>query len=266
MNADSLLRSTFARSVSALLLTATLGTGCVADPGMDEDETTSETESEASTVRKVLLCQQGLSDRTTEWDKGLFELCEAAEAGGLDLIRDGDYAAFGALDQNGAYDALFDYLDANDDGSVNGKDPATNVRLVGFSWGGINVTDIAWYLGHDERIIPARRGVSVMVLLDPYQPQLSQATIPSNVFRVWEYAQSEMSEGDCSSAASLGFGFNGLTPHMTSGSTYCAYYDLDAFKTGVGHCDVPKTARDAALVNLLERKDYAAWNKYEEGC
>jgi hypothetical protein len=266
MNADSLLRSTFTRSVSALVLTAALATGCVADPGMDEDETTSETESEASTVRKVLLCQQGLSDRTTEWDKGLFDLCEAAEAGGLDLIRDGDFPAFGALDQSGAYDALFAYLDSNHDGRVTSADKPTNVRLVGFSWGGINVTDIAWYLGHDDRISPSRRGVSVMVLLDPYQPQLWHATIPSNVFRVWEYAQSEMTEGDCSSAASLGFGFNGLTPRMTSASTYCAYYDLDGFKDDVGHCDVPGTARDAALVNLLERTDYAPWAKYEEGC
>jgi hypothetical protein len=266
MNTRTLLRSTLVRSAVALVFTASLATGCVVEPGVDDEETTEDREMEASTVRRVLLCEQGLSDRVTEWDKGLFDLCEAAEAGGLDLIRDGKYPAFGALDQHGAYDALFDYLDSNDDGLVTGADAPTNVRLVGFSWGGINVTDIAWWLQRDERIIPSRRGVSVMVLLDPYQPHLWHATIPSNVARVWEYAQSNTTEGDCSTTASLGSGFNGLTPRIKGAGSYCAYYDLDRFKGSVGHCDVPVTATKAALVNLLDRKDYGPWAKYEEGC
>ena len=264
MTASSLLQ----RSFAALLVAAGLATGCAADPGMDQDEASEDTEEreDAVTVRRLLLCQQGLSDRTTEWDKGLFDLCKAAEAGGIDLVWDGDYPAFGALDQHGAYAALFDELDSNGDGYVTDEDTLTAVHLVGFSWGGINVTDIAWWLNHDERILPERRLVLVMVLLDPYQPHLWRATIPSNVYRFWEYAQSDTTEGDCSSTVSLGFGFNGLPPRPKSDLADCAYYDLDAFAGAVGHCDVPSVAAEAALVNLLHRVDYAPWADWAEDC
>lgn len=258
-----------ASTASALILVTGLLTGCAPDPGMDDDEasdaSTDVVEADASSAR-VLLCQQGLSDRTTGWDKGLFDLCETAGANGLTLIWDGDYPAFGALDEDGAYDALFAELDTNGDGYVTQADTATAIHLVGFSWGGINVTDIAYWLQYDDRIIPARRGVSVMVLLDPYQPQRWTATIPANVSRVWEYAQSETTAGDCSSDVSLGAGFNGLPPRMKSSRTYCAQYDLDAFAGEVGHCDVPAVARDAALVNLLRRANYAPWKAFKEDC
>jgi hypothetical protein len=149
---------------------------------------------------------------------------------------------------------------------VNSADKPTLVHLVGFSWGGINVTDIAYWLQHDDRIVPARRGVSAMVLLDPYQPQRWRTTIPSNVFRAWEYRQTETTEGDCSTEVSLGWGFNGLLPRAKSETTFCHYYDLDAFAGEVGHCDIPLVAAEAALVNLLERRDYGWWSEYAEEC
>ncbi len=217
-------------------------------------------------VRRVLLCQQGLSDRTMEWDKGLFDLCEAAEAEGFELVWDGDYPAFGALDENGAYEALFDALDENDDGVVASKDSPAEVHLVGFSWGGINVTDLARRLGKDARIASGRRGVFGMVLLDAFQPQISRATIPSNVARAWVYRQTDTTSGDCSSTVSLGFGFNGHRALAKSAKTACREYDLDSFLDGIGHCDVPKAAAEAALVNLLEHEPYEPWADHASAC
>jgi pimeloyl-ACP methyl ester carboxylesterase len=214
----------------------------------------------------VLVCQQGLSDRTMEWDKGLFDICEGAEAAGLDLVWDGDYPAFGALDENGAYDALFDELDENDDGVVNQKDSSAAVHLIGFSWGGINVANIADRLRLDDRILTSRRGVAALVLLDAFQPQISRVTIPSNVSRAWVYRQTDTTSGDCSTYASLGFGFNGHRPKAKSDKTACRQYDLDSFAEDVGHCDVPLVARDAALLNLTERRDYAPWADHATAC
>lgn len=245
---------------------ASITSGCAVEGPATVDEDAAENAPALDKARRVLLCQQGLSDRTTGWDKGLFDLCEAAEQGGLELIRDGDYSAFGALDEDGAYDALFGNLDENDDGVVSGKDTPVAVHLVGFSWGGINVTDIADRLRRDSRITSIRRGVAVMVLLDAFQPQVSRATIPANVSRAWVYRQTDTTEGDCSINASLGFGFNGHRPRAKSEMTFCTHYDLDGFLDDVGHCDVPSVANDAALVNLLDRVDYEPWADHAAEC
>jgi pimeloyl-ACP methyl ester carboxylesterase len=243
-----------------------LTAGCAVEQVPVDGESDDDDSGALGDTRRVLLCQQGLSDRTMEWDKGLFDLCEAAEASGFDLIWDGDYPAFGALDENGAYKALFDALDENNDGFVDGADSPALVHLVGFSWGGINVTDLAKRLGKDSRIATGRRGVSGMVLLDAYQPQAWHATIPANVASAWVYRQTDTTSGDCSSTVSLGFGFNGKSPVAKSEQTSCTDYDLDAFLDGVGHCDVPKTATDAALVNLIEHKDYEPWAGHAAAC
>lgn len=247
-------------------LLVSLAAGCAVEQVPIEGDSGDEERGALGDVRRVLLCQQGLSDRTMEWDKGLFDLCEAAEASGFDLIWDGDYPAFGALDENGAYEALIDELDENDDGVVTSKDSPALVHLVGFSWGGINVTDLAKRLGKDKRVVTGRRGVAGMVLLDAFQPQAWHATIPANVLDAWVYRQTDTTSGDCSSTVSLGIGFNGRSPLAKSDTTSCTDYDLDAFLSGVGHCDVPKIATDAALVNLLEHKDYEPWADYASAC
>ncbi|NUP12283.1 MAG: hypothetical protein HOW73_40070 [Polyangiaceae bacterium] len=252
--------------LAGLSAIASTAGGC-AIQGVDlETETTEADDPALQPPRRVLLCQQGLSDRTTGWDKGLFALCEAAEKEGFTLVRDGDYPAFGALDENGAYAALFDELDENGDGVVDVYDSIGAVHLVGFSWGGINVTDIADRLRKDERILSSRRGVAAMVLLDPYQPTRWRAPVPANVAFAWEYRQSYTSDNDCSHDVSLGLGFNGLTPLAKSAATSCTVYDLDAFAGKVGHCDVPSVATQAALANLLELRDYEPWADYAADC
>jgi pimeloyl-ACP methyl ester carboxylesterase len=251
---------------SGLVLLTLLLSGC--SPGAYEgvDESEDEDAEQVQQTRRVLLCMQGLSDRTTEWDKGLFALCEAVEDQGLELIRDGDFPAFGALDENGAYRALFASLDQNGDGWVDEDDPFTLVHLVGFSWGGINVTDLAQRLRKDKRVALARRGVAVMVLLDPYQPQRWSAPVPANVLYTWEYRQSETTSGDCSSTVSLGLGFNGLDPIAKSAGSTCSVYDLDGWLDDVGHCDVPVLATEAALHNLTRYEDYPPWADRGEPC
>jgi hypothetical protein len=258
------LRSTVA-SIALLALGAALSACAVAPPDGDGEGSEGNAE-EVQPVRRVLLCQQGLSDRVTEWDKGLFSLCQTVEKTGFELIYDGKYPAFGALDESGAYKALFQTLDTNDDGAVDADDTPTLVHLVGFSWGGVNVTDIAERLRKDKHVAAGRKGVAAMVLLDPFQPQLWSARIPANVARAWEYRQTETTSGDCSSTVSLGFGFNGLTPKAKSESTACTYYDLDAFMTGVGHCDVPMRAKAAAIVNLTQYEDYEPWSDQAADC
>lgn len=263
------LSSSAARSWLSALAAIALAlplVGCaVGAPEIDSEN--AEDDSDAvQTTRRLLLCQQGLSDRTMEWDKGLFSLCETVEKAGFELVRDGAYPAFGAMDENGAYRAMFDALDTNNDGWVDGSDTPTELHLVGFSWGGINVTDLANRLRKDSRVATGRRGVAGMVLLDPFQPQRWRAPIPANVARAWEYRQTDTTEDDCSSTVSLGFGFNGLSPKAKSASSACSVYDLDTFMDGVGHCDVPVRARDAAIVNLTQHKDYAAWSAYAEEC
>lgn len=249
------------------LTLATLAIGCAVESPVDlGDESAGDDEVALGSLRNVLLCEQGLSDRTTGWDKGLFDICEGAEAAGMELVWDGDYPAFGALDENGAYEALLDALDDSGDGLFDYRDTPARIHLVGFSWGGINVTDIAERLRKEPRVAPSRRGISSMVLLDPFQPQVSRATIPSNVFRAWEYRQTDTTEGDCSTTASLGFGFNGHRPKAKSELTSCSYYDLDEFQDGVGHCDVPVKAKAAALHNLTKLSDYEPWQAYAAEC
>ena len=242
------------------LVGAWLSSGCLADSDVGSSS------ADAKAVTRVLLCQQGMADRTTESDKGLFELCESVEEAGFTLIRDGAFPAFGALDENGAYAALFDALDTNGDRKVDEDDELVAVHLMGFSWGGINVTDIAARLKRDTRILTKRRGVSAMVLLDPFQPLVSRSVVPSNVFYTWVYRQTETTQGDCSIGPSLGFGFNGHRPLAKSDSRFCETYDLDSFMEDVGHCDVPRAAREAAFLNLTERQSLAAWDDHGDAC
>ena len=88
----------------------------------------------------------------------------------------------------------------------------------------------------------------------------------SNVLDAWVYRQTETTSGDCSIKASLGFGFNGHRPKALNDDTFCAHYDLDRFRDGVGHCDVPTVARKAAFENLVRHRDYAPWADWAESC
>jgi pimeloyl-ACP methyl ester carboxylesterase len=245
---------------SVLALLGLLTAGCVID-----DAEVATDAAEQRELRMVLLCQQGLSDRTLGWDKGLFALCESVEEAGFTLVRDGDYPAFGALDGSGAYAALFDNLDDNGDGVVDHDDSPAAIHLVGFSWGGIVVTQLADALLHDDRVAPSRRGVMGMVLLDPYQPW-TRPTIPANVLDAWIYRQSETLSSDCSTTVSFGFGFNASIPETESEMGWCTDYDLDAVFEDVGHCEVPYLATQAAFVNLTEHDDYLPWDHHAEPC
>ncbi|MEQ9317974.1 MAG: hypothetical protein RIF41_02405 [Polyangiaceae bacterium] len=250
------------RHVLRLLVLALVAalSGCLADEPTVESQT-----ADAQAIRRVLLCQQGLSDRSFEWDKGLFALCEAVEDEGFTLVWDGDYPAFGALDGGGAYEALFDTLDTNGDGLVDEDDTRSAIHLAGFSWGGMHLTKLARTLLKDDRIIPERRGVMAMVLFDPYQP-FTSLTIPPNVLHAFVYRQSETTSADCAHDISLGIGFNASVPTDESELGWCAHYDLDAFLGDVGHCQVPSKATQAAFVNLTERDPYGPWDDHAKAC
>jgi len=239
----------------ALVALPLLSPACAVDQTTDAESQTAD----ASAVRRVLLCQQGLSDRTLGWDKGLFDLCERVEDAGFTLVRDGDYPAFGALDGSGAYQALFETLDTNGDGQVDDDDQRSLVHLVGFSWGGISIARTAAALLDDDRIASKRAGVGALVLFDPYQP-LASLQIPGNVLYAWVYRESETTSGDCSMTPSFGLGFNGKIPSAARDHTFCTHYDLDAIVGPTGHCQVPPRASEAAFVNLTTYQDYEPWS------
>ncbi|MEM1028720.1 MAG: hypothetical protein AAF928_15165 [Myxococcota bacterium] len=225
-------------------------------------------QSAAQTARRlVLLCQQGLSDRVTGWDKGLFSLCERAEAHGFELVYDGAYPAFGALDEGGAYAALFETLDTNEDGLVDAGDEPSSVYLVGFSWGGVNINEIAYRLSADPHTAPGYGGVAVMVLLDAYQPFYADFDVPLSVHQTWSYRQTKTQSDDCSHDISFGYGYRGLKPHHHPEALgTCRDLDLERVDPGVGHCGVVNSAADAVFHNLTTRRSDPSWSKKAQPC
>jgi hypothetical protein len=224
------------------------------------------TTSYASEAQPLLLCQQGLSDRAFEWDKGLFDFCESVEAEGYELVWDGEYPAFGALDDEGAYWALFDTLDSDDDGDVDGDDRRYAIHLAGFSWGGMNIAYLAARLANDYRVQGARDRVEAMVLFDAYQPLAWSVPIAKNVARAWVYRQTHAAADDCSADITFGLGYNGPPAHVKNPSTLCGEYDLDAFLGEVDHCGMVEAAADAAFVNLVYHGSHGPWHKHVSGC
>lgn len=223
-------------------------------------------ESYQTQPQPLLLCMQGLSDRSTEWDKGLFAFCEGIEAKGFHLVRDGEYPAFGAMSDQGAYAALIETLDTDGDGDVDGGDERYAIHLAGFSWGGMNIAYIADRLERDARVKGARDRVEAMVLFDPYQPFTGSVPIAKNVSLAWLYRQSNTAADDCSATISLGIGYNGKDPLVQSPNTRCADYDLDGFLGDVSHCGVVLAADEAATVNMTKKLSYGAWEDHAEGC
>jgi pimeloyl-ACP methyl ester carboxylesterase len=229
-------------------------------------EDAASTASHQTQAQPLLLCQQGLSDRISEWDKGLFDFCEGIEAQGFHLIWDGDYPAFAAMADQGAYAALFETLDSDGDGDVDASDELFAIHLVGFSWGGMNIAYLADRLERDERVKGARDRVEAMVLFDAYQPFAGHVPIAKNVALSWLYRQSNTGEGDCSSTISLGIGYNGPEPLAKNPNSRCAHYDLDGFLGEIDHCGVILAADEAAVVNVTKKLSYGAWQDHAEGC
>jgi hypothetical protein len=158
------------------------------------------------------------------------------------------------VDANTIYAKLFSALDENHDGKYDDKDPACEVNLLGFSWGGVAAVQIAGALLADAKVAPSRRKVHRVVSLDPYQPVLAGLQVPAGIDQFLSFRHSVSPQVDCSNDSALG-PYKGLTPHCAT-SASCTDYDyslapnvefpLLAGRTikgsEVGHCDVPDLA------------------------
>jgi hypothetical protein len=165
-------------------------------------------------------------------------------------------------------------LDTNLDGRVTAADTRFDLVLIGYSWGGTNVRDLAAWMQTDASFDDARRGVSVMVALDAYRPGASM-DVPGNVAKFLSLRHSAAPPGDCSFLTVGGFVLSGpylgLVPRCKA-SSQCIDYDYtlggDTFfpgaftpgggyyGSGVDHCGIVNAAV-SALPSLLSNKVFS---------
>jgi hypothetical protein len=133
------------------------------------------------------------------------------------------YSSFEWLQLSKAEDALFSALDTNGDGVVDTSDKDCQVRVAGYSWGGVNSQKLADSLLADSRYTNPRKKIHRMLVIDPYQPTQSTVDVPPNVEAFWEFRHSVAPASDCSGSAPLG-PYKGLPPRCHTGA-FCFDYD-----------------------------------------
>lgn len=167
------------------------------------------------------------------------------------------FALFEMFELQAAHAALIAQLDANGDGRYDDQDPACEVRIVGYSWGGVNAVDLARAFIEDSRVAPSRKTVHKLIALDPYQP-LASLRVVAGVQHFWEYRHSIAPAADCSRGAILG-PYMGLAPSCHTSVQTCLDYDYSLAPgtvfggypgNQVGHCTTVRAAREALIYNL----------------
>lgn len=219
----------------------------------------------------VTLCINGAGTRTGGGNGDFATVCDAVDGVIEDCGLSGCYGAFSANytgEPTDALDALHAALDADQSGIVDSQDPPCAVTLVGYSWGGTNVVQVAENMVTDTRFSVERAVVNRMVLVDPYSPLVGSTNdVPVNVAESWTYRQSISTPDDCSVNVPLG-PFNGLPPTCAMSST-CTDYDYSlspnatfmdqsGLFTGfsergqqVGHCSIVRISAANVLANVL---------------
>lgn len=255
---------------------ASSGTG----EGPDEDGPTSPVDDAASVdsgadgaasnLERRYLCINGAGvdgpgGRDTGGNPWFEELCSGLGAGLIQACQGSTCYATFAFEtvSNPSRDALIAELDTNDDGRVTAADKAFDLVLLGYSWGGTNVRDLASWMTTDEHFDADRRVVSRMIAIDPYRPGATM-DIPANVGQFVEYRHSVAPSGDCSiimlGSVVVSGPYLGLTPRCKT-TTVCTDYDYSlggktfypgAFTPGKGyvgsnvdHCGVVNVAASA---------------------
>ncbi len=203
---------------------------------------------------EVTVCLSGAGPKHVGGNPAFAQLCEPLP--GLVPACDAEGTcspAFQITEKKAALDAALAALDRNDDGRVGEGDPVCVFNIVGYSWGGVNATELAKAFLHDERIAPTHRAVDRLVLIDPYRP-MARVEVPRGVSRFHSIRQSDPPANDCSRNSPLG-PYRGLLPRCEAAET-CE--DLDVSNTpdtryptsdgrtvrgrDVGHCRVVRIA------------------------
>lgn len=217
----------------------------------------------------VTLCLTGAVDQSSASNFPFQELCAEPSVPGL--IQDCESGTCHSTFNNvlvdletEIYPYLFAALDTNGDGAVNDDDEPCAVNLLGYSWGGVNVVELAQVFLSDPSVSASRAVVDKLIVIDPYQP-LARVDVPAGVTRFWEYRHSSSPAHDCSNSAPLG-PYRGIAPTCVPGAS-CVDYDYSlapdqwfssSYSGGsyagadVGHCIVAEVAYDPALANLLD--------------
>lgn len=205
------------------------------------------------------LCMAGAFTRSDGANPDFRVLCERLPG----LILDGAESLFAFRGTDAALEALIQALDSNQDGQVDGQDEDCDLVLGGYSWGGVNITNLAQNFVEDGRVHSARAHVETMFVIDPYAPTAGRTIeVPAEVQQFWEYRHSISPSSDCSGGAPLG-PYEGLPP-LCAASSACQDYDyslapgqsftgLTATRTGMqaGHCTVVDMASPAVLHNVM---------------
>ncbi|MBW2736750.1 MAG: hypothetical protein JRH20_30555 [Deltaproteobacteria bacterium] len=183
-------------------------------------------------------------------------LCELLPGIINDCSSGACHSRYPMLGSDGALEALFSRLDDNGDGRYDQADPACEVRLLGYSWGGVNAAAIAERFLADPRLGPARRVVHKLIVIDPYIP-FAQVRAVEGVKSFWEYRHTVAPFDDCSEDT-FGGPYFGLVPTCHR-SVRCTDYDYSLapdeffngyYGDGVGHCTIVWAATPSIAHNL----------------
>jgi hypothetical protein len=119
---------------------------------------------------------------------------------------------FGWLDGKApAQKALYTALDTTGDGFLDDADAPCDIRLVGYSWGGLNARDIAASWAADSNVPDERKTIAMLAAIDPFRIGDLEYIVPDNVQAFREYRHSIAPANDCSGAAPFG-PYKGLVP------------------------------------------------------
>lgn len=119
--------------------------------------------------------------------------------------------------------ALYKALDSSGDGFVDDSDEVCAIRIVGYSWGGLNARDIAEAWADDSNVPDNRKNIAILAAIDPFRVGDLEYLVPKNVEVFREYRHSIAPDDDCSSGAPLG-PYKGLPPRCAPTSD-CQDYD-----------------------------------------
>jgi hypothetical protein len=201
--------------------------------------------------RQVVVCLTGAVDQNSGANVGFQTICNTLAARGLNVVKSGMYntfATFPNLSASGIAEPAFKALDKNGDNKANALDGATDLNLIGFSWGGVNIESLGLALADDPRIDHAWLNFR-FIALDGFQPNQSVINVPDAVDSAWSFRHSIASATDCSNGAPLG-PYLGRRLACNPGHV-CADYDFSLAPNAtfvgllgkdIGHCSVPRAA------------------------
>ena len=222
---------------------------------------------------RITICLTGAMDHRTPSNDAFRILCEDERIDGIVYdCQDGacnqTFDSFLQFPLLSVYPALTEAIDRNNDGIIDQDDPVCEIRLIGFSWGGVNALSVAHHLHQDRQIPDSHKNIAKAVLLDAFQPfSASRMVVPENVYSVRAFRHSIAPPNDCSRHSPLG-PYLGFAP-ICSTAQDCADYDYSAFPNDVfydrdenphfgreiGHCMVPGMAHEQVISFLSGERD-----------